>query len=393
MTLGYLQEEELSNALRLLRETSQQKYCMQVKDFLQKKYRKRVKLVNSGSEALYRVFVHIKRNIGNKSVLVPAYTCYAPVKAAITSGLKVVLVDVTDNFGIDPNLCEKTEEVGAIVVVHPYGIPLNMKRFRELAEAKSAILIEDFAQSYGAKIDNGEVGVFGDYSILSFRLGKHISGIVGGAILSEEEIPISGKTLNHTYLESQIRMVRRMLRKKKVAAENVGEKRSIFQTLGSAYSMGKKVDKAFKIVAKAFLHKPNWEQGAMSNSQAYLTYTQLKKEKEIVDERDRIAQKILGFYERYSISKPKIEPNSSPSFISVPLLSKNRSGFEQALKKKGVYYEKKYNYSNVRLFPFLNRVGGENSIRISREIITFSTDPFHASTGNYDQLEAMLADA
>ena len=93
-----------------------------------------------------------------------------------------------------------------------------------------------------------------------------------------------------------------------------------------------------------------------------------------------------------NIPKPEIEPHSSPSFISVPLLCKNRNRFEQALKKKGVYYEKKYDYSNIRLFSFLKRIGGENSIRISREIITFSTDPFHALTGNYDQLETVLAD-
>ena len=87
MTLGFLQEEELDDALKLLGETSQQTYHRQVKDFLQKKYRKNVKLVNSGSEALYRLFIHIKPKIKNKKVLVPAYTCYAPVKAAITSGL------------------------------------------------------------------------------------------------------------------------------------------------------------------------------------------------------------------------------------------------------------------------------------------------------------------
>ena len=85
MTLGFLQEEELDNALKLLGETSQQMYYMQARDFLQKKYHKNVKLVNSGSEALYRVFMHVKPKIKNKRVLVPAYTCYAPVKAAITS--------------------------------------------------------------------------------------------------------------------------------------------------------------------------------------------------------------------------------------------------------------------------------------------------------------------
>lgn len=391
MTLGFLQEEELDYALKLLGETSKQTYYKQARNFLQKKYRKNVKLVNSGSEALYRVLMHIKPKIKNKRVLVPAYTCYAPVKAAITSGLKVVLVDVTDNFGIDINLCEKTENVGAIVAVHPYGIPLDMKHFQELAEAKSAILIEDFAQSYGTEIENDEVGTFGDYSILSFRLGKHISGIVGGAILSEEEVPISGKTLSQTYLESQIRMVKRMLQKKEIAPENIREKRDISQTLRSAYSLGKKVGKAVKIVTKAYLHKPNWEQGIMSNAQAYLTYTQLTKEKEIIRERNRIAARILPLFEKHDIPKPAVKPKSTPSFIAVPLLCKDRGEVEHLLTKNRIRYEKKYDYSNIQLFPFLNRVGGEKSVLISKEIITFSTDPFDALQGNYEMLEEVLA--
>ena len=391
MTLGFLQEEELDNALKLLEETPQQTYYIQVRDFLQKKYRKNVKLVNSGSEALYRVFMRIKPKIKNKTVLVPAYTCYAPVKAAITSGLKVVLVDVTDNFGIDANLCEKTENVGAIVVVHPYGIPLDMKHFQELAEAKSAILIEDFAQSYGAEIENDEVGTFGDYSILSFRLGKHISGIVGGAILSEEEVTISGKTLSNTYLGSQIKMVKRMLRKKEIPPENIPEKGNISQTLRSAYSLGRKVGKAFTIVTKAYLHKPNWEQGIMSNAQAYLTYTQLIKDKEIIGERNRIAARILTLFEKHGIPKPAVGPKSAPSFIAVPLLCKDRGKVEHLLVRNGIRYGKKYDYSNIQLFPFLDRIGGEKSILISKEIITFSTDPFDVLLGSYDRLEEVLA--
>lgn len=393
MTLGFLQKRELDTALELLEKTSQRMYIEQVSDLLQKKYCKDVKLVNSGSEALYRVFMHIKPRLKKKRILMPAYTCYAPVKAAITAGLKVVLVDVNNNFGIDVNLCEKAEDVGAILVVHPYGIPLDMKQIREVAEDKSSILIEDFAQSYGAKIGNRNVGTFGHYSILSFRFGKHIFGITGGAILSEEEVYTDDRMLAKADLESPIRMVKRMLDKTEHFVESTHTERRlpISRSLRTFYSLGKKVGKAYKISLKAYLHKPNWEAGRMGEVQAYLVYTQLTKGKEIVDGRNMIAEKVLAYCKKLSIMKPIIRADSSPSFIAVPLLCEKRNEIEKALTKNGIRYEKKYNYSNVRLFPFLKRIGGKNSTMIPKKIITFSTDPYDAFIGNYNGLERVLA--
>ena len=86
-----------------------------------------------------------------------------------------------------------------------------------------------------------------------------------------------------------------------------------------------------------------------------------------------------------------MKPKSTPSFIAVPLLCKDRSKIEHLLTQNGIRYGKKYDYSNVKLFPFLNRVGGEKSIRTSKKIITFSTDPFDAHQGNYDKLDEVLA--
>ena len=393
MTLGFLKKRELDTALDLLDKAPQRMYFEQVSDLLQKKYHKDVKLVNSGSEALYRVFIHIKPQLKKKRILMPAYTCYAPVKAAITAGLKVVLVDVNNNFGIDVNLCKKAENVGAILVVHPYGIPLDMKQLREVAEDKSSILIEDFAQSYGAKIGNKNVGTFGHYSILSFRFGKHIFGITGGAILSEEKVYTGDRMLAKADLESPIRMVKRMLDKTEHFAESIhAERRSrISQSLGTFYSLSKKVGKAYKISLKAYLHRPNWEEGIMGEVQAYLAYTQLTKGEKIVDGRNMVAEKILSYCKKPSISKPEIRADSSPSFIAVPLLCEKRSEIEKTLTKNRIRYEKKYNYSNVRLFPFLKRIGGKNSTIIPKKIITFSTDPYDAFIGNYDGLERVLA--
>ncbi len=322
----------------------------------------------------------------------PAYTCYAQSKAAITSGLNITLVDVNNNFEIDADLCEKAKNVGAILVVHPYGIPLNVKRFCEIAKAKSAILIEDCAQAYGAKIGNKNVGTFGDYSILSFRPSKHICGISGGAILSEERVRTTKEKLDATFFVTQINLIKRRLMASELSLKSVYETRTskILKILNSPYIFWKKAKIAYEIVMKSLIHKPNWAQGIMSSPQTYLALTQLTKGKKIIAERNRIAKKILEMCENI-FEVPRVMSDSAPSFIAVPLLSKKRNRLEQMLRKNKVYYERKYSYSNITLFPFAKRVEGKNSIRLSKQIITFPTDPFYAKLGNYDKLEALLS--
>jgi dTDP-4-amino-4,6-dideoxygalactose transaminase len=392
MTLGFLKKTELDIALQLLTNTTDQTYYFQVKNFLKKKYHKDVRLVNSGSEALYRVFKHIKPKMKGKKILIPAYTCHAAVSVAVTSGLRVLLIDIIDNFGINIELCEKVKNVGAILAVHPYGIPLDIKHLREVAEDKSAILIEDCAQSYNAKVDKKEVGLFGDYSILSFRLGKHISGITGGAILSEDKVGIFEKGLSATYLKSEIEKVNRMLAKRKAAPNTQGNKgKPTISRVLESLTFAKKIWKPFGINMRAYAHMASWQQGKMGNVQAYLTYTQLMNEKRIINERNRIAQKILSIVEEHYFLKPEIKPNSHPSFIDVPLLCKNRKKVESTLRKNAIFYERTYDYSNIQLFPFLDRIGGKKSILTSKNVITFRTDPFYALYGNYDKLETALA--
>jgi dTDP-4-amino-4,6-dideoxygalactose transaminase len=80
-------------------------------------------------------------------------------------------------------------EVKLIVVAHLYGTPGKMDRIRQIADEHGALIVEDAAESLGAKYRlNGqwvETGTLGDYNCISFNGNKIITGSTGGMFLTD----------------------------------------------------------------------------------------------------------------------------------------------------------------------------------------------------------------
>ncbi|MCR5214118.1 MAG: aminotransferase class I/II-fold pyridoxal phosphate-dependent enzyme [Eubacterium sp.] len=95
-----------------------------------------------------------------------------------------------DSWNMDPVALEKAFEiypdVKMIVVAHLYGTPGKIKEIREIADRHGALIIEDAAESFGAKVDKVQTGCFGDYSIISFNGNKIITGSSGGMLLCDD---------------------------------------------------------------------------------------------------------------------------------------------------------------------------------------------------------------
>ena len=88
----------------------------------------------------------------------------------------------------------------AIIAVHLYGNPSNMKVIKKLAKNKNIKIIEDCAQAHGTKIEKKHVGTFGDVGTFSFFPGKNLGGFGdGGAIItnSKKIYEYSLRTRNH----------------------------------------------------------------------------------------------------------------------------------------------------------------------------------------------------
>ena len=74
----------------------------------------------------------------------------------LNSGAKPKLVDIGDDYLIDPNKIEKeiTSKTKAIIPVHLYGQPCKMDKISQIAKRNNLKIIEDCAQSQGSKYKN-----------------------------------------------------------------------------------------------------------------------------------------------------------------------------------------------------------------------------------------------
>ena len=116
-------------------------------------------------------------------VLVPAISWISTSEAVGSVGATPVFVDIEENyFSIDPARIEAaiTKKTKAIIPVHLYGHPADMPAIMAIAKKHNLVVIEDCAQSHGAKIDGKAAGTFGHAASFSFYPGKNL-GAYGDA--------------------------------------------------------------------------------------------------------------------------------------------------------------------------------------------------------------------
>lgn len=143
-------------------------------------------LVNSGRTGLYLALKSLDLN-QNDQVLCQAFTCVAVPNAIHWIGAKPVFVDTVKNgFNLDTSDLKRkiTSSTKAIIVQHNFGIPDNLKQIKKICQKHQIYLIEDCAQSLGAKLNNQLIGTFGHLTVLSFGRDKVISSVWGGAVLT-----------------------------------------------------------------------------------------------------------------------------------------------------------------------------------------------------------------
>lgn len=124
-------------------------------------------------------------------VLVPSNTYIATILSIVDNGLQPVLVEPNiETYNIDPALLEQaiTPKTKAIMVVHLYGKVCDMDPVLTIAKKHNLKVIEDCAQSHGAKYKHKLSGSFGDYAAHSFYPTKNL-GALGdaGAVTSNSE--------------------------------------------------------------------------------------------------------------------------------------------------------------------------------------------------------------
>jgi len=144
--------------------------------------------VSNGSGALDIAVQALK--IGpDDEVIMPTFTIISPAQSVVRAGAKPVLIDsdpITLNMDISQIESKITSKTKAIMVVHIYGLPVDMDAVLKLCKKYKLYLIEDAAEMHGQTYKGKMCGSFGDISIFSFYPNKHITTGEGGMVMVDD---------------------------------------------------------------------------------------------------------------------------------------------------------------------------------------------------------------
>ena len=131
--------------------------------------------VSSGTDALLMSLMAIDILPGDE-VIIPTYSFFATAGVVARLNATPIFVDSDpDSFNIDTNLIAKaiSPKTKAIIPVHLFGQPADMKPILEIAQKYNLKIVEDAAQAHGARYFGKRVGTFGDVACFSFYPGKN----------------------------------------------------------------------------------------------------------------------------------------------------------------------------------------------------------------------------
>ena len=170
--------------------------------------------VGSGTEALHICLTAC--GIGrNDEVITVAHTAVATASAVTLSGATPRFVDIeNDSFSIDPSKIESliNKRTKAIIPVHIYGNPVNMKSIMRIAKKHNLYVIEDCAQAHGAYFESKRVGSIGHMSCFSFYPTKNLGAIGDGGLIAT----------NNKKIASECNLIREYGWKKRYVSQSIG---------------------------------------------------------------------------------------------------------------------------------------------------------------------------
>ena len=247
---------------------------------------------NSGTSALHTVLASLKIGKGDE-VITTTFSFVSTASCIVMQGAKSIFCDINrDTYNINPEEIEKkiNDRTKAVIVVHLYGQPCNLKRIIEICEDYDLALIEDASQAHGAEYEGKKVGSFGT-GCFSFYPTKNMTTGEGGMI-----------TTNDSKVANMARMIR-----------NHGQKERYLHTmLGYNYRM--------------------------TDIAAAIGLVQLKKLDRFNEQRIKNAMYYNGKLNNESTQKPFIAENVKHVFHQYTIRVKERDRFLKHLELNGVGY-------------------------------------------------------
>jgi len=170
--------------------------------------------VSNGSVALDAAVTALGLGKGDE-VIMPTFTIISCAAAVVRSGALPILVDSdpwTWNMNVDEVKRRITGRTKIIMLVHIFGLPVDVTPVLELAAKHGIRTIEDAAEMHGQTYMGRPCGSFGDISTFSFYPNKHITTGEGGMIVTnDEELADKCRSLRNLCFQREKRFVHEQL--------------------------------------------------------------------------------------------------------------------------------------------------------------------------------------
>jgi len=149
---------------------------------------KNVMGVSSGTAALHTAYVAADIGCGDE-VLVPGFTFAATAMAIVVARAVPIFCEIDESMTIDPADIEKkiTPRTKAIAPVHMSGYVCNMEAIMDIAKRHKLLVIEDCAQSCGARFKGKRVGTIGNIGCFSISSYKVTGGGESGLVMTDDD--------------------------------------------------------------------------------------------------------------------------------------------------------------------------------------------------------------
>ena len=357
-------KEEINAVLKRIKQTTQM--SQSVSNFekkIAKKFNKKYGImVNSGSSAIYLSLkiLNFKKDI---EVIVPCLNFGTAISSLLFCNLKPILVDVNINtLQINENLIEKkiNSKTKAIMIPNLIGNIPNWQFIKKIANKHNLKIIEDSADTLGAKINGKSTGIYSDFSITSFY-GSHIISCAGnGGMLMLNNKKDYNKAL---ILRSWGRLSSTLKN-----SENI-KKRLDINLMGINY------DRKFVFAEAGFNFEPN-ELGATFGLQQLLKFNKFQK---IKNKNFNFHKKFFSKINNYFIPI-KIDNRIKTNFLAYPIIIKQNKKFNR--KKLQIYLEE----NNIQTRPIfsgniLRHPGFKNLINKQNKIKNFPNSDYIMRNG------------
>lgn len=293
----------------------------------------------AGRVGLYGILRSLGIGAGDE-VLVPVPTHIVVANAVRYTGARPVYADCDlSNYNIDLDQAEErvTPRTRALLVQHTFGIPVDMRKARALADRNCLHLIEDCVHALGATFNGKQVGTFGRAAFFSTEETKTISTTMGGMVTTDDD-RLSGRlyAFQQTCLPPSASQAARCLLKLVVYHALTEPRTHVLAR--AAYELGGRHHPLPRPTEAAELRgeRPPDFARRLSNGQAAVGLTQLAALEANLAHRRLIAGHYQALLAPHGFRLPEPPPTAEPAYVRYPVWVEDRQAVQRAMGARAV---------------------------------------------------------